>query len=82
MVTCDPVKRLLSDFYHQKRFTTVEIGDFGRQFGARLSKMETQFAEMRSNFPETWFEEVYNMYKKRENWFNYTDIESNMIING
>ena len=44
--------------------------------------METEFDDIRSNFPETWFEEVYNMYKKRENWFNYTDIESNMIING
>jgi len=44
--------------------------------------MQNQLDHFREDYGEDWFEQVYKMYKGRTDWFNYTDIESNMIING
>ena len=108
MVTCDPVRRTLSDFYHQRRYTDrfgprfgppgncpeknsfiffrldpnpVQPGDFEEKFGPALTKMEKKLKEFITQ-GDDWFEQVYRMYKARTEWFNYTDIETNLIING
>jgi len=84
MVTCDPVRRSLSDFFHlhRKDEEPVQVGDFEAKLDPVLTKMENDLAKIKEDNPETWFEDVYRMYKDRTNWFNYTDTYSNLIING
>lgn len=60
----------------------VQKGDFEKQFGPSLTKMEKELHEFQKKYGDGWFDHVYQMYKARTSWFNYTDIESNLIING
>ena len=39
-------------------------------------------ATIKADHGDEWHDEVYNMYKERRGWFNYTDPISNMIVNG
>jgi len=84
MVTCDPVRRSLSDFVHLHRNDDppLEKGAFEAKLEPTLTRMETELAEIRAEEPEVWFDKVYRMYKDRTNWFNFTDTYSNLIING
>lgn len=84
MVTCDPVRRSLSDFAHLHRNDDppIEKGAFEEKLEPTLTRMEAELAEIKTEEPELWFDKVYRMYKDRTNWFNYTDTYSNLIING
>jgi len=84
-VTCDPVRRTLSDFLHSRTnegASEPAAGEFEAFIGERFSKMEEEMVTIKAEHGEEWHDEVYSMYKERRGWFNYTDPISNLIVNG
>jgi len=84
-VTCDPVRRTLSDFLHSRTNeggSEPAAGEFEAFIGARFSKMEQEMAAIKAEHGDEWHDEVYSMYKERRDWFNYTDPISNLVVNG
>ena len=81
MTTYVWLRRINYDYYRNDE-TPLQVGDFEAKLEPVLTKMEADLAQIKADNPDTWFEDVYRMYKDRTNWFNYTDTYSNLIING